>query len=584
MKKQKIFLLIFCQLATLYVNSQSNIEQPTSINTTGSTPDPTAMLDVSASDKGMLVPRLNESQRMAIASPATGLLVFDTDAASFWFYNGSAWAEISTISAVLQDTDGDTKIQVEESFDEDLIRFDLGSTEKLVLQKNAYGVARLELLDEVNGTFVGFGAGANNHPNNPTPGISGIHNTFLGYQAGTANTSGDSNTFLGNEAGKTNTNGHGNTASGSRALYSNTFGNGNTASGRDAMYSNTSGSYNAAFGERALQSNTAGYENTATGRNALSENTTGSFNTANGNEALHSNTDGNNNTGTGKNALYANTTGNENTANGVSTLGANTTGNFNTGHGSNVLTGNNTGSGNTAIGQGSLSFNTSGDYNTALGHLANVLSNNLTNATAIGYNSQVGCSNCLVLGGTGADAVNVGIGTNTPSTGKLVVDAATTGTGLVNLGKLLIGTDTPLDAYNGTMLHINSSQFESRIILKGANGGSNYNSFLLRDNNGNGWDINHKSQVWNNHFLVFDYFDNATQTYKEALKLTSDGRVGLGYAWNENSSNSKLSVKGGDVNIVDIGSGIIMKSPDGQCWRVTIDNSGGLSSASIACP
>jgi len=334
-----------------------------------------------------------------------------------------------------------------------------------------------------------------------------------------------------------------------------------------------------------LHNNTNGYENTATGRNALSSNTTGFYNTATGNETLNLNTVGNNNTATGKNALYANTTGNENTAHGVSTLGANITGNFNTGLGSNVLTSNNTGNGNTAIGQGALSSNTIGNNNMALGHLANVLSNNLSNATAIGYNSQVGCTNCLVLGGTGVNAINVGIGTNTPSAGKLVVDAATTGTGLVNLGKLLIGTDTPLDLYGGSLLQINSSQFESRIILKGANGGSNYNSFGLIDSDGNGWAINHKSQTFNNHFLVFDFFDNSTQTYNQkVLKLTSDGRVGLGYDWNENPSTSKLSVKGGDVNIVDIGSGIIMKSPNGQCWRVTIDNSGGLSSTSVACP
>lgn len=40
----------------------------------------------------------------------------------------------------------------------------------------------------------------------------------------------------------------------------------------------------------------------------------------------------------------------------------------------------------------------------------------------------------------------------------------------------------------------------------------------------------------------------------------------------------------GDVNIEQIGSGIIMKSPNGQCWRVTIDNSGNLVRTAIACP
>jgi hypothetical protein len=47
---------------------------------------------------------------------------------------------------------------------------------------------------------------------------------------------------------------------------------------------------------------------------------------------------------------------------------------------------------------------------------------------------------------------------------------------------------------------------------------------------------------------------------------------------------STLHIFSGDVNIEQINSGIIMKSPNGQCWRVTIDNSGNLVRTSIACP
>jgi trimeric autotransporter adhesin len=55
------------------------------------------MLDVQATNKGMLVPRMTAAQRAAIATPATGLLVYQTDApAGFQFYNGTAWIQIST--------------------------------------------------------------------------------------------------------------------------------------------------------------------------------------------------------------------------------------------------------------------------------------------------------------------------------------------------------------------------------------------------------------------------------------------------------------------------------------------------------
>jgi hypothetical protein len=101
-----------------------------------------------------------------------------------------------------------------------------------------------------------------------------------------------------------------------------------------------------------------------------------------------------------------------------------------------------TGSGNTAIGAAALDFNTTGSNNTALGtgagHNSVTGSNNtfigwlagsgqssdLTNATAIGENAQVACSNCMALGGSGGDAVSVGIGTSTPDNTLTVVGTA----------------------------------------------------------------------------------------------------------------------------------------------------------------
>jgi hypothetical protein len=59
--------------------------------------DPSAQLDVSSTTKGFLPPRMNEAQRIAIATPAAGLIIYQTDATTgFWYYNGAAWLQLIT--------------------------------------------------------------------------------------------------------------------------------------------------------------------------------------------------------------------------------------------------------------------------------------------------------------------------------------------------------------------------------------------------------------------------------------------------------------------------------------------------------
>jgi len=60
------------------------------------TPDATALLDISSTTKGFLPPRMTASQRNAISSPATGLMLYDTTNDKMDFYNGSVWKGIVT--------------------------------------------------------------------------------------------------------------------------------------------------------------------------------------------------------------------------------------------------------------------------------------------------------------------------------------------------------------------------------------------------------------------------------------------------------------------------------------------------------
>ncbi len=62
------------------------------VNSDGSDPDASAMLDVKSVSKGVLIPRMTELEKINIPSPATGLLVFQTNGASgFYYYDGTQW-------------------------------------------------------------------------------------------------------------------------------------------------------------------------------------------------------------------------------------------------------------------------------------------------------------------------------------------------------------------------------------------------------------------------------------------------------------------------------------------------------------
>src|SRR5215207_2864416 len=136
---KKVFLfLVFMAVVSTTVRAQNSV----GINNDGSLPASSAMLDVKSTTKGMLVPRMSTTQRTAIVSPAAGLLVYDNTTNTFWFYNNTVWLNLAAASTILTDADGDTKIQVEKNSDEDIIRFDLGGTENMVLLKNPSGSPR----------------------------------------------------------------------------------------------------------------------------------------------------------------------------------------------------------------------------------------------------------------------------------------------------------------------------------------------------------------------------------------------------------------------------------------------------------
>jgi hypothetical protein len=87
----------YCYLLIISLSANNHLfsQQSVAINTDGSAPNSSALLDIKSTTKGLLMPRMTSAQRSAIVSPAQGLAVFDITTNSFWYYNGSAWTEIN---------------------------------------------------------------------------------------------------------------------------------------------------------------------------------------------------------------------------------------------------------------------------------------------------------------------------------------------------------------------------------------------------------------------------------------------------------------------------------------------------------
>lgn len=89
MKRSLIILAVLCLTTTHYVQAQVGI------GTT--TPNASSALEVQSTTKGVLVSRMTAAQRTAIASPAEGLMVYQTDAPiGLWMYISGVWTRFTT--------------------------------------------------------------------------------------------------------------------------------------------------------------------------------------------------------------------------------------------------------------------------------------------------------------------------------------------------------------------------------------------------------------------------------------------------------------------------------------------------------
>ena len=269
--------------------------QSIGVNNTGAQPDSSAMLDVVASDKGILIPRTDTSALNASGvTLKEGLLIYQNSNDRFYFYDGAKWQGINGSSddnqkldvfnlsgttlqlsleddgqatqtvdlsslqdiSLLQDANANTKIQTEESSDDDLIRFDLDGTEYFVMNSG-----RFEVKNTGNSVFMGESAGASDD-------LTDNRNVFIGTVSGKDNTSGNNNVGLGYFSLTNITGGTENVGIGSQAMEDLTTGIRNVAIGREAMANLVSSPNNVAMGYQAMRISTNGTENTMIGHEA----------------------------------------------------------------------------------------------------------------------------------------------------------------------------------------------------------------------------------------------------------------------------------------------------------------------------
>jgi hypothetical protein len=90
MKKMKNYLI----LCSLMLTGSMLLAQSQNVGIGTTTPAASAALEIEATDKGLLIPRMDSTARKAISSPAEGLMVFDSTYNVFYYYANSAWQEV----------------------------------------------------------------------------------------------------------------------------------------------------------------------------------------------------------------------------------------------------------------------------------------------------------------------------------------------------------------------------------------------------------------------------------------------------------------------------------------------------------
>jgi hypothetical protein len=456
-----------------------------------------------------------------------------------------AFAQLCGLPVFAQESGVKILLNDEERFRFDSIRLEFINSGHHVMIGDSTGMNDTANAETVENTFIGHKAGSINQDG---------WNTFLGARAGEYHNLGRNNTYLGAWAGRWDSTGQSNTYVGADAGEHNKTGRNNTFIGWCAGSLNTSGGLNTFVGVTCGINNTSGIENAYFGTSAGGSNTTGSFNTCIGRRAGLLNQEGSGNTFLG---YYAGA--NEMGSNKLYVANSDTYAPLIYGEFDNQMLRLNAHrmemrnpEENIIIGDSS-GLQTYGWQNVILGSKSGKNIINANRNTYIGYRAGYsdtsGFANVFIGMETGLQNTsgnrNTFVGTNAGYSN-------TTGLRNTFIG-LSSGPNNTSGSYNtyiGRTAGWLNQTGDSNVFI----------------GNGAGWNEmgSRKLYIANSETsdpLIYGEFDN------EVLKFHGETRV-----------------VDHDVYITDYQKGIILTSPDGNCWRVTVENDGTLTRTQIICP
>lgn len=226
-------------------------------------PDNSAILDLSSSSKGLLIPRMSAISRNAIINPAIGLKIYQTDGVvGEYTFDGKTWNKGLTSNDALSITNDPNDWRLAGNSVGDGSGFSassfLGTNDATPLTFKVGGI-RSGFIDAANAnSLFGFNTGLV---------MTGNNNAALGSNTLTSNTSGSLNMAIGTNSLNRNVSGGNNVGVGASTLYNNS-GNNNVAIGTFALFTKTTGNGNVSIGNQSGFSNASGTGNVFIGNDA----------------------------------------------------------------------------------------------------------------------------------------------------------------------------------------------------------------------------------------------------------------------------------------------------------------------------